>query len=162
MRSITLIIDPETGLLAEEVHRLNGRLHRDPREGPARISWSAAGRICSERYYWRGRMHRPDGPALIDRWHGGVVEEYYRHGLVHRDPNEGPARLERTPEGLLLIECYALYDELFRDPAAGPNYCERNIDGTVTCAEYSEPGEPAPTSRRRPRLRLKAGPEPSP
>ena len=38
------------------------------------------------RWYWRGRLHREDGPAI--EWANGS-KEWYRNGLLHRD--DGPA-----------------------------------------------------------------------
>lgn len=65
-------------------HYLDGRLHRDPKEGPACES------ELMREYYWMGRRHRDfrEGPAFIFR---GEVVRYYFEGKLHRPIEEGPA-----------------------------------------------------------------------
>ena len=60
------ITDLDTGVVVTEKYRLNGRLHRDPKEGPALVERDAS------------NSHR-------------TIEQYRWHGHLHRDPKEGPA-----------------------------------------------------------------------
>jgi uncharacterized protein len=98
------ITDLNTGVVIEDTYRLNGRLHRPFREGPAVTYRSAeeGGAVTEEWYYWDGRVHRLDGPAKILNHHIGPKlrhEVYYRHGRIHRDPHEGPAWIEYDEDG---------------------------------------------------------------
>ena len=148
-RRTFLEIDLDTGVVLLELHRLDQRLHRDPKEGPACVRREpGTGIVVEERYYWHGRLHRDGQPAVItyNQKSVPIVEMYYRHGLMHRDPKEGPARIERNRTGsLILIESYCLYDKLYRDPADGPNQIERREDGSVDCVSYSAPDDVRPT-----------------
>ena len=105
-------IDPETGIVLLEMHRLNGRLHRNSKQGPALIHRHPdTGTVIEERYYWNGRLHREDGAAVLEYNYLNSVpmsEMYYRHGLIHRDPKQGPARLERNDSGTILLVAGAL------------------------------------------------------
>lgn len=56
-------------------------------DGPAQIYTS--GKQC---WYLNNQLHRPDGPAIINPPSSrGVQEEWYLHGLRHRD--NGPAEI---------------------------------------------------------------------
>jgi hypothetical protein len=68
-------IDKETGVVCWECYRLNGEYHRDSREGPAIIQRDPDGQISVESYFWRGKQHRPDGPAEIAYFSNGVIWE---------------------------------------------------------------------------------------
>jgi hypothetical protein len=166
-RRTILEINPDTGVIVRELHRQNWRLHRDPTEGPASIQRDAeTGVVQGQAYYWNGRLHRSGGPAVISYNSKSVpiIEIYYHHGMMHRDPKEGPAKIERNNSGsLVLNECYCLYDRLYRDRADGPNQTQRFEDGRIDFEDYSEPGE-LPPSGRRPhrRPRPSAGAKPSP
>lgn len=94
----------------------NGGYHRDPKEGPAwwhvrdtRTNNDVTGSIAEMRYCVRGELHRDegDGPAVIvvDNATGVVVEEqYWRNGWRHRE--NGPALIERAPDGAITYEAY--------------------------------------------------------
>lgn len=133
-----------------ETFRLNRRLHRDSRDGPAYILRDGeTGSLLEERYYWHGRLHRMEGPAKLEYWDNVVVEEmYYRHGLVHRDPADGPAWIQRNRPGTVVIaEHYFVNDQLYRDPAHGPYEITRYETGEIEFEIYSEPGERRPPYR---------------
>jgi hypothetical protein len=52
-------IDPETGIVLLETHRLNGRLHRNSKQGAAYIRRHPnTGAVIEERYYWNARLYR--------------------------------------------------------------------------------------------------------
>ena len=123
-RRLTQEIDQETGNVVKEWHRLNGRLHREANAGPAYVERDRkTGVLYEERYYWNGKLHRQDGPANLTRNLCGVVtsEIYYRHGLVHRNPDDGPAYMERNRSGTVVVmEAYRLYGKAYRHPDMGP------------------------------------------
>jgi len=143
-------VDQDTGVIFLETHRLNGQLHRDPVEGPAHVRRNEGS--VYERYYWKGRLHREDGPAriVLDEETGIRISElYYRHGLYHRNPTEGPAIIFRDPEnGTVLTEVYKLFNETYRDPAVGPCHIERERSGKVTEELFSTAEEVLAMRRR--------------
>jgi hypothetical protein len=156
MRRARLIreIDLETSITQLERYRFYGKLHRDPKEGPAYIERSLRdGRVYRKRYYWHGHLHREDGPAWLeyDTENTAILERYYRHGLVHRDPKEGPAWIERAADGVLIREGYFWYGRGYRDPADGAYATQRVPSGRVEFERFSDPGERPPTraTRRR-------------
>lgn len=59
----------------EEWRRADGTLHRDPQDGPAITFYDG-----SQHYYVDGKLHRMDGPAVIDVTN--QVEKWYRHGDI--------------------------------------------------------------------------------
>ena len=146
-------IDPETGVVVCEMHRLNNQLHRDPAEGPAYIARTRDGEIAEERYYWLGRLHRPDGPAKLayDVEDRACCEIYYRHGLLHRDPKQGPAWIEREGE-VAITESYYFNGVPYRNPADGPRHIARFDSGEIEHEVYCDAGEVLP-NRRQPRNR---------
>jgi len=141
-RRLTKEIIPETGVIVCEMHRLDGRLHRDPTEGPAYTTRTDNGDVVEERYYWHGRLHREDGPAKLaydveDRpWR----EMHYRHGFLHRDPKQGPAWVERDGDGAT-TESYYFNGEPYRDPADGPWAIQRSESGEIIFEQYCDAGE---------------------
>ncbi len=159
----------ETGVVCCEFHFRSheergerSRLHRDPAEGPAYIyRYEETGAPIEERYYWCGRLHRYEGPAVLEynpirafAW----KEKYYRHGFLHRNPKDGPAWIERDYESAaILCEVYYVNGRPFRDPKDGPYHIQRNKDGVIFEQVYSEPR--ARRAHRRPGPR--GGPGPS-
>jgi hypothetical protein len=142
MKCLIHKIDPGTGLIAVEMHRLNGRLHRDSSEGPAFIARTETGEVGEERYYWKGRLHREGGPAKLEYSVDGRagVEMYYRHGLLHRDPQQGPAWIERYLH-IIVAESYFVSGEPYRDPADGPWHISRFNSGKIEHVLFSESKE---------------------
>jgi len=157
-RRLTQEIDQETGTVLREWHRLNGRLHREATAGASYISRDKeTGIIIEERYHWNGKLHREDGPASLTRNLYGVVtwEIYYRHGLIHRDPDEGPAYMERNWSGTVVrMSAYRLYGEAYRHPDVGPWCIGRCPEtGKVQSQQYlkvEELFDPSRPPRRRP------------
>ncbi len=152
-------IDPKDGVI-REWHRLNGRLHREETEGPVfTISDLETGRIHVERYYRHGKIYREKGPAVVKRTTEGVTVyvAYKRYGLFHRNPEEGPAWIERNRSGTVVtMEGWLLYDEAYRHPDAGPWCIQRCPEtGRITSEQYltlnqfAELGRP---QRRCPRV----------
>jgi hypothetical protein len=150
MRRILRDVDQDTGVVFLETHRVNGRLHRNPAEGPAYVRREDGSII--ERYYWKGRLHREDGPAaIVSDEKTGVkeTEYYYRHGQFHRDPAEGAAVIIRDPEnGVIITEVYSLFNVTFRDPDAGPCHIERERSGEITEELFSTAEEVFAMRRR--------------
>lgn len=144
-RSLIQEIDAETGTVMIETHRLNGRLHHDPMEGPAYVHRTATGEVAQERYYRRGRLHREEGAAKVeyDLQRKVCLEMYYRHGLLHRDPNRGPAWIERNGP-VVITESYYLHGEPYRDPKDGPRHIARFDSGEIEYEVYCDAGEAPP------------------
>ena len=163
-RSMIKECDLDTGVVVLESYRLNGKLHRDSKEGPAYIYRNNEdGRVAWERFYWNGRLHREDGPAKVEYNIDGTVmldEMYYRHGLLHRDPKQGPAWIERSGDGSIMISAgYYLNGKPYRDPSEGPCYIARFDDGTIDQEVFSEPAETPALARSR---RKQSGSTPAP
>jgi hypothetical protein len=132
------ITNLDTGIVEEEVYRLNGKRHRDPKEGPAFITRGDDGEPDWEEYWAHGRLHRVDGPAVIFHAMEAVEEEYYRRGVLHRNPSEGPAEVHtdwRT--GHVVREVYEVRGRRHRPPSEGPALILRDATtGVITEAEY--------------------------
>lgn len=126
------------GRVVREFYVEHGKLHRDPRQGPA---WSyvcdartdaSGGRAYTEvQYHVRGQYHRDpcDGPALTRRDNEtGVLllEEYWRDGFYHRE--SGPVSIERTPEGVVTFEYHVPRDG---DPGDRPSHIRRDAQGRL-------------------------------
>ena len=113
-----------------ELFMEEGRLHRDPKEGPAsfviRDAITVKGtsdNLTMTRYCVHGQNHRDegDGPALLSRDNVSgvaVFEEYWRHGVQHRDG--GPAAIDRAPDGGVIGESWFRDGKLHRAPGEGP------------------------------------------
>ncbi|MGW1425730.1 hypothetical protein ACWAT4_37010 [Bradyrhizobium manausense] len=144
-------LDKKTGLVWRQEYRLNEELHRPENEGPARIDrHRELGVVDSEEYYWKGKLHREDGPAVTDYQNDEIVQQkWYRHGVLHRDPKEGPAWL-LWDSGVVIEEKYLVYGRYYRRPEDGPYKIERDYKTgevleqfTMTAEETSRPA-PAP------------------
>ncbi|RTL68690.1 MAG: hypothetical protein EKK41_15280 [Hyphomicrobiales bacterium] len=106
----------------------DGKIHRDPAEGPARTLYCnrAQSKLCLITYLWKGRLHRdPEvGPACIahDAQTGVVVhEQYYWKGKEHR--LNGPALIERdATSGSVTAEFYMQHGKLHREVAPAEIY----------------------------------------
>jgi hypothetical protein len=135
-------IDPKTGVVTDEQYLVDGQLHRNPSEGPARTQRSAeTGKLIAEYFYANGKLHREDGPAKLEYFISGALAEeaWYRHGAMHRIPEEGPAFVQLAPNGITTITEYSMYGRTFRNPADGPCLIERDEDNGMIVSEiYSE------------------------
>jgi hypothetical protein len=104
-------------------HWLNGKLHRNPKEGPA---WHyVRGEEVRIEYGINGQLHRDpaDGPALsYTHFEGREIsgEEYFEHGEWHRPPSQGPAVIQANRSGRLVLEIYVEHGQRHRDPKQGP------------------------------------------
>lgn len=151
--------DLETGVAVSEAYRLNGRLHRDPNEGPAFIVRNpATGLLVKQRYYWHGRLHRPNGPARRAYDENGMLlyEQYYCHGVMNRDPGQGPAWIERQVDGSL-TGYYVVNDKLLREAPASPSDLTPFVNSGAEHDADSR-GDQIPLRSPQPRK----GPEPGP
>jgi len=102
----------------------DGKLHRG--DGPALVERYPDGTVIE---WWcrNDKLHRIDGPAYVERRPDGtVVEGGYRNGVVHRE--DGPAWVRRSPDGTV-VEQWRKNDELHRED--GPAWVERRPDGTT-------------------------------
>lgn len=73
-----LNLDPETGQHIRETYVVDGLPHRVG-DKPAEIEWDWNGKVVLERYYYRGQVHRENGPAEItyDPDTGEILEETF-------------------------------------------------------------------------------------
>lgn len=73
----------------------DGLLHRDDNQ-PAVEQVNKHSIV--HKYYHKGQLHHPSAPAVKIWYHYQLIlEEYYFKGMLHRDPDFGPARIERYP-----------------------------------------------------------------
>lgn len=80
-----------------------------------------------ESYWLNEKLHRGDGPALVERFATGYVfESYYQHGRLHRQ--EGPARILRRPDGSTYEYAYYRNGKLHRQE--GPALIYLHEDGS--------------------------------
>jgi len=72
-----------------------GRLHRS--DGPAVVEYYSDGRLRAKHWYRHGRRHREGGPALVryDQTGDLLRAEWFVDGIRHRD--DGPAVI--VPDG---------------------------------------------------------------
>ena len=126
--------DPATGTVLTECYYRNGELHRT--HGPASLAFNEAGRITVEYWYVNGKPHRDpkEGPAeyqllatyhetfkpvtdangethdeLVEcraEWTEASSTQFYFHGELHRDPKDGPAVIEHDSAGRIVREEY--------------------------------------------------------
>jgi len=69
---------------------------------------------------------------------GTVTEHYYTNGKLHRD--DGPAIIERKPDGST-TEKYYRNGDLFRPDAPTPVITERNVSEDSTTEHYARDGK---------------------
>ena len=77
------------GQLNSKWYTLNDLCHRDPKEGPALLSFDKAGCIVSVEYLLNGKYHRDpsDGPAIKNyNSEGYLFSEEYRLNGAHQKP----------------------------------------------------------------------------
>ncbi|MEJ0076806.1 MAG: hypothetical protein WDO17_15420 [Alphaproteobacteria bacterium] len=84
------------------------------------------------------RASMPDGRRVQTRADGSVVTSYFKNGVYHRDPKEGPAWHCIGPSGERSE--YFLDGCLHRDPTAGPAQVEFNAEGACMLEAYFEHG----------------------
>jgi hypothetical protein len=125
-----------------------GLLHREPDEGPAKITWWANGSIYEVVYCWHGLRHREDGPARIlyaEKRNFAFEEHWYRYGRLHRDPREGAAETFWDGPDHLQTKLYYIHGYHFRDPREGPCAVDfRGREDWVTSEHHSEQIPPRP------------------
>src|ERR1700674_3153325 len=146
-KKISTEIDLESGITVEEKHLLDGRLHRDPNEGPALIRCDPTTSIVIvEEYHYEGRRHRLNGPALLHRdcLTGNILaEKYYVNGVPHREGGFALSEIREGVSGEQEVCGYYLNGKLHRPAAEGPAHLSRHRrSGIVTDEEYWEHGGP--------------------
>jgi hypothetical protein len=122
---------------------IRGMHHRPEQDGPAaRICDAATGRLIREEYYHYGKLHRIGGPAYLEYREDGslLLESWRRHGIQHRDPENGPASTMICEDGGCFEE-YFVDGRYHRDPAIGPACIKRNAAGQVVNQIYWVRGE---------------------
>jgi hypothetical protein len=92
-----------------------------------------------------------------------IREMYYRHGLLHRDPEDGPAWIDRNINAMgtmvVIAESYYVNGRPYREPADGPWYIGRFNNGKIERELYSEPSD---VPRPRGASRKRSGLDPTP
>lgn len=127
-----LHISQEDGTQIRE-YWANGLVHRE--DGPAAIVHDANGNAIRTAYYQNGRLHRDpkDGPACVvarcDKNENLTVWEYASDGKLHRE--DGPAVILSIPEsGQTTMELYYRDNVLHRDD--GPAITFYDCEGVKT------------------------------
>jgi len=65
---------------------------KDREDGPSIICYRNNGKIFSETWKKEGKLHRGDGPSVIQYYDGKIISEsWYKEGKQHRE--EGPAQI---------------------------------------------------------------------
>lgn len=61
------------------------KLHRE--DGPAVINYDNTGQVQSENYCINDKLHRKDGPAIINYFPNGTIETayFYQYDKLHRE-----------------------------------------------------------------------------
>ena len=127
--------------LSGEEYFQDGKEHRPSQLGPAITQWDGTGRTVLQFFMEDGRLHRDpkEGPAsfvirdpitLKETEDNVTIIQYCVRGEKHRDEQEGPAVMvcdNRT--GVLLREIYDQEGRACRKD--GPAVIERNADGIV-------------------------------
>lgn len=100
------------GLLLERKHYCMGELWDPDEETPAETTWYDNGSIKSERHYVNGKCQsRGDRPAVVEYYYdGGKREELFLDASqnMHRAPQKGPAEVQYTKKGEVMIKRYYL------------------------------------------------------
>jgi hypothetical protein len=137
-------MQPDGSLLT--VYCLDGNLHRDPKDGPARVIEKGERHI--EQYWVNGRLHRPyaAGPAMTYTHYENFDlsgEEYFEDGKWHRPSELGPAVTHRARTGEPVMLLHFEQGDLHRDPAQGPAWwhihdarTNRNVERPYTEERY--------------------------
>ena len=99
-----------------------------------KINYYKNGNIQYERYYFNGKLHRKDGPAVICYYENGnkYYEEYYINGESHNE--DGPAIIYYYENGIIQYEKYYYNDKLHRENK--PAIIRYYKDGSIECKEY--------------------------
>jgi hypothetical protein len=127
-----------------------GQLHREPDEGPASII--RVGDTLHLQYRWHGLFHREREPAKLsfDLKTGFVwMQVYYRYGVIHRDPREGPALQNWVTEKECDVIAWYWHGYEYRDPREGPRSFVFSRYGNPRNKIYSEEIPPVSPPTRR-------------
>jgi hypothetical protein len=112
--------------LEADEYWVEGKPHREEREGPAVISRvNSTGIVLLEVYCRNGKWHRDHAPAALGRHHTGArsMVGWYRDGHLDRDPEHGAALTTWDSQGRLTRADYWVagvhIDSLVADDAGG-------------------------------------------
>lgn len=77
------------GRVTSQAWTLGGKLHRT--DGPALVEYDSSGEVVREQWLQHGKRHREDGPAVTEYRADGTKESdwYYQNGKEHRE--DGPS-----------------------------------------------------------------------
>lgn len=119
----------------------HGYRHRDENEGPSYIRYNEKGDIEIQRYFFRGKSHRVNGPSYTrfefklgssDGTRIPEIERWCQHGDLHRD--NGPALVDRYTTGKLKAQEYFKHDMYHRIDGPAILHCDE--DGNITVQRY--------------------------
>ena len=85
----------------------------------------------TESYFQNGKLHRDDGPAVMERKaDGSTTEKYYRNGQFFRPDSPAPAIVERNIAKDETTETYVRDGRVYRiDVKFGPRSPMRKLHG---------------------------------
>ncbi len=112
--------------------KLNGVLHSDA-DYPSVIIHRSGGLLC-EKYYFEGKLHRVEGPAIINYYTDSIYISvlYFRNGMKHRE--DGPAFIKYQANCRVGSELYYIHDKLHRED--GPAKISYNKSGIIQSEQY--------------------------
>jgi len=90
-----------------ESYYVNNKLHRE--DGPAVINYSINGGLYYEMYCIDGNIHREDGPAHISKLNGNTIHKFYINNKLHR--TDGPAIIEYDNDNNIIHEYFYIYNK---------------------------------------------------
>ncbi len=115
-----------------------GRPYLDPRRKFITETNLDTGVVILERYVVADKSHREpqEGPAVIERYDSGELKavEYWVRGKLHRQ--DGPCAIHYAVDGSALEEQFRLVGRLHRDSAEGPAWVIRNNRGVALDEHY--------------------------
>lgn len=118
-----VVTNTDNGEVVQEGWYSGGKLHRDPKNGPA---WMLNKASLHQKWYVDGELHREDGPATFEKDNetGLVIEEgWVMRGTAHREG--GAASIFRCEiTGVMTQEYWRDHGKLSRKN--GPAYIHRN------------------------------------
>ncbi|MBJ7532945.1 hypothetical protein JDN40_02295 [Rhodomicrobium vannielii ATCC 17100] len=136
------VIDRDAaGNRLREIYVENDRRHRDPADGPAELAWRSDGKQTYAGYHVHGKLHREDGPAQHIEEDNSIRQCWWRHGLLSRDPFEGPALIWLIKDERRSLVEYRVNGLLHRDPELGPALILCGVDGKPESEEFWLNGE---------------------
>lgn len=128
----TQIIYYPDGSRKYEEWKVDKKLHH--KNGPAVLRYHWNGKIAVEEWYRHGILHRNNHePAIMYYDSNGKVrsKEWYESGILHRNKSDGPAVVYYSPNGSIKLEEYWTNGKHINDPVQILKIVASSIIGTV-------------------------------